>query len=506
MDLELVKHEISTLVEPGEPGFAVGVYTDGATLLTTAQGVACVEFGVPIDARTRFDIASISKQFTAACVLLLAREGRLSLDDDVRAHVPGLNLTVPVTVRQCLQHTGGLPEWYALYPLTGVPLAEMSQERLLGILQGIRETTFPPGTDFSYSNTGYILAAVVVAEVTGQSFAEFARERILTPLGMDDSLFRDDASLPLPRLAYGYANADGDPRRADTQESAVGDGGLVTSVEDLAPWFGFLADGRVLGADLREALLERAVLTDGTVLAYAFGICHMQVAGRTAYGHAGGMHGYRSNLLYLPDPGVGVAVLSNQSAIDPVALSERLVGALLGEQPAAASFAPDEATVQAFAGHWHNAATDDTLTAQAASNGRIGVELHGMAVEFVPGAEGRWHGTGVAEGLWLAREDDRLLLGLMRRPMPPIVYLPCDPPGTDALPDGDYHSGELDVRATVRDGVLAVGPDLRLPTAPAPAGTWRAGPYALRPDDGDLLLSGGGLRRMRFTGRPGGAG
>ncbi|MFC7714002.1 serine hydrolase domain-containing protein [Nonomuraea recticatena] len=216
-----------------------------------------MEFGVPVDEHTRFDIASASKQFTAACVLLLEREGKLGLDDDVRTHVPELSLETPVTLRQCLQHTGGLPEWYSLQALTGVPLAEMTEQRLLEVLTGIRRTTFEPGTAFSYSNTGYVLAAVVINRVTNSSLAEFARKRLFEPLGMADSLFRDDASVPLDRLAYGYANAQGEPRRADTQESAVGDGGLVTSVAGLAPWFGFLADGRVLGTDLRDRLLER---------------------------------------------------------------------------------------------------------------------------------------------------------------------------------------------------------------------------------------------------------
>ncbi|GLX02372.1 serine hydrolase domain-containing protein [Microtetraspora sp. NBRC 16547] len=514
MDLELVEHEISPLVKPGDPGLAVGVYADGAALLTTAAGAACVEFGVPIDARTRFDIASASKQFTAACVLLLARDRALSLDDDVRAHAPELSLDVPVTLRQCLQHTGGLPEWYALQALTGVPLAEMSEERLLRIIAGLRATTFPPGTDFSYSNTGYILAAVVVAKVTGRSLAEFAREWILSPLGMDDTVFRDDVSLPLPRLAYGYANAEGEPRRADTQESAVGDGGLATSVSDLAPWFGFLADGRVLGADLRDALLERAVLADGTVLPYAFGIYHTEVAGRPAYGHAGGMQGYLSNLLYLPDPGFGVAVLSNQTAIDPVALSERLARVLLGEPPIAdrpgTGAAPEQGQEhgqkqgQAPTGHWHDPAGDGTLTLGVGPDGRIELVLGGAPVEFAPAEDGRWYGMGDAEGAWLAVEGDRLLLGTSSAARRPVAFVPCDPPGTEPLPDGVYLSQELGVLATVRDGELSVGPELRLPVEPAPAGAWQAGPFTLRPDSGDLLLSGDGLRRMRFTGQPDG--
>ncbi|MEV2271372.1 serine hydrolase domain-containing protein [Nonomuraea africana] len=490
MDLERVKREVFSLVSPHTPGLAVGVYVDGAAVLTVAQGAACVEFGVPVDEHTRFDIASASKQFTAACVLLLEREGKLGLDDDVRVHVPELSLETPVTLRQCLQHTGGLPEWYSLQALTGVPLAEMTEQRLLEVLTGIRRTTFEPGTAFSYSNTGYVLAAVVINRVTNSSLAEFARKRLFEPLGMADSLFRDDASVPLDRLAYGYANAQGEPRRADTQESAVGDGGLVTSVAGLAPWFGFLADGRVLGADLRERLLERGVLADGTVQAYAMGIYH----GEGWFAHAGGMHGYQSNLLYLSDPGVGIAVLSNQTAINPVKVSHRLARLLLGQEeppkPEPKRLAAPERL------HWQDPAGDGTLTLAPADEGIV---IAGVGV-FTGGADGRWHGTGDAEGGWVEIDGDRLLLSVGPLSRPPVVFDAAEPPSDAPLPDGVYRSWELGVDAIVSDGEVRIGRELKLPVSAAPGGAWKAGPFTLRIQEGDLLVSGGGLRRTRFEG------
>lgn len=493
MDLELVKKEVSGLVGPGTPGLAAAVYSGGEPLVTAAAGTACLEFGVPIDADTRFDIASASKQFTAACVLLLARDGKLDLDDDVRTHIPELNLAVPVTLRQCLQHTGGLPEWYAVLPLTGHPLSEMTEERLLEVIARLRTTTFEPGTDFTYSNTGYVLAAVTVRRVSGRSLAEFARERLFAPLGMDDTVFRDDASAPLARLAYGYANHGGPPVRADTQESAVGDGGLVTSVRDLAPWFGFLADGRVLGADLRDALLERAVLADGTTLPYAMGLYHHEVAGRRAFGHAGGMHGYLSDLLFLPDDGLGLAVLSNQLQIDPLALNERLVRLLLGappepgQEPGALPLPGHE--------HWHDPVSDATLEVRA---GDDGLEVADVGT-FVPGADGRWHGLGDAHLAWLEFSGDTLVVGSLLAARRPVTFVAAPPPDGTPMPDGEWESDELGVRASVRDGVLRIGRTLELPVTPAPAGLWRAEPFTLRLEGGALLVSGGGLRRLRFT-------
>ncbi|WP_214408990.1 serine hydrolase domain-containing protein [Sphaerisporangium fuscum] len=506
MDLEQVERVLGALTEVREDtaGLAAGVYADGQALRTSARGVATVEFGVPIDARTRFDIASISKQFTAACLSLLDRDGRLSLSDDVRTHIPELRLEVPVTIDQCLRHTGGLPEWYGLQAITGVPFQMLDEEQLMKILTGIRRTTFEPGTEFSYSNTGYVLAAVVVRRVTGRSLAEFARDRIFHPLGMHDTEFRDDASVPLPRMAYGYTGAG---TRADTQESAVGDGGVVTSVADLAPWFGFLADGRVLGADLRETLLERTVLADGSVLPYARGICHIAVGELSAYGHAGGMHGYVGNLLYLPEPGLGVAVLTNQSALDPVGISLRLARALTGQAPetrsALAGAAAGESARTALLGHWRDPASEATFTLEPGEDGGLSMtgSLHNAVLAL--GADGRWHGQGGAAGVWLALEDGRLLLGHEGSIRWPSAFVSCDPPGGDPMPEGVWLNDELGVLAVVRKEVLRVGLTLQCPVVPAPAGTWRAGHFTFRIDEnGDLLLSGFGLRGMRFATQP----
>ncbi|MFD7617232.1 serine hydrolase domain-containing protein [Streptomyces sp. NPDC059802] len=171
---------------------------------------------------------------------------------------------------------------------------------LLSILTGIRRTNFAPGVEFSYSNTGYVLAAAIIRRVTGMSLREFGAERIFGALGMADTMGRDGSSEVLPRFAYGYGNDDGVIRRADTDERVVGDGGLATSVADLAHWLGFLADRRVLGADIRAALLERTVLADGTVHPYALNVHHFTVGGKAAYGRAGSVDGYRSQLLYVP--------------------------------------------------------------------------------------------------------------------------------------------------------------------------------------------------------------
>jgi CubicO group peptidase (beta-lactamase class C family) len=181
------------------PGHAAGIYRDGTLVAHAAAGCAVIEHGVPIDAGTIFDIASASKQFTAACLLLLQRDGVLSLDDDVRRHLPELLLPVPVTLRQCLSHTGGLREYYSLCELTGVPVAGMDEARLLRLLAGQTGLNFPPGTGWSYSNSGFVLAAAALRRVSGRSLAEFAAERLFGPLGMRVTRFAMTSRCRCPR-------------------------------------------------------------------------------------------------------------------------------------------------------------------------------------------------------------------------------------------------------------------------------------------------------------------
>ncbi|MEV4251370.1 serine hydrolase domain-containing protein [Streptosporangium canum] len=461
---------VARLAGPGEPGLSVGVYEQGDLVFTASAGEACVEFGVPVDARSRFDVASVSKQFTAVCALLLARDGRLDLDEDLRVHLPELRLPVPVTVRQCLQHTAGLPEWCALAELMSLPLITCSEERLMRLFARLERLNFAPGTDFSYSNTGYVLIAALVRRITGQSLAGFAAERIFAPLGMGDTLFRDDTTRVVPRLAYGYSREG----RADSLESAVGDGGLVTSVTDLAPWLGFLADGRVLGADLRDALIERAVLKDGTLLPYGHGIFHFPAGTEAAFGHSGGVDGYRSQILHVPSTGIGVVVLANKVALNPGAIAVEI--ASMG----APARRPARAIPAGLTGLWHDPAAD-TFVEVTATESEITVD-----------------GEEVATDIELCLVGETLRISESWLPHHATTLVRCGEPGEAVFPEGTFRSAELDLAVTVDDGTLRL-PGQEFPVTPAPTGAWRAGPATLRFDGDELLISMPGACRMRFT-------
>src|SRR5215472_14463924 len=363
---------VAALAASDEPGLAVGVYTEGQLAAAATAGCAVVEHGVPVTEHTMFDIASVSKHMTATCLLLLARDGHLDLDADISACLPELRLSQPVTFRKCLTHTAGLRDYFALCDIAGIGVLGITEERFMDLAVGQADLDFPPGSAFSYSNTGYALAAVLVRRLTGMSLARFASERVFGPLGMTVTHFRDDVSLLVPGLAAGYVVAPAGQstgfRRYDVTEEVVGDGAVVTTLADLAAWHAFMATGAVLGAGIRDGLLARQVLADGTRLGYALGIVEIEVAGARAWWHSGTWAGYRAAVVYLPERGAGVSVLANRNDHYPSHLAFAVARAVLtGEELSSCYDAvrgiPESAGAASLragelAGRWHEPAQD----------------------------------------------------------------------------------------------------------------------------------------------------
>ena len=517
---------LTARVRAGEPGVAVGVYRDGVLTEQVCAGLAAVEHGAPVTPDTLLDIASASKQVTAACLLLLRRDGRLDLGDDVRRYVPELALREPVTLRQCLTHTGGLREYYALCAVSGVPLHGITEDRLLRLIQGQRDLDFPAGSAYSYSNTGYVLAAVVIRRLTGKSVAAFAAERVFGALGMTRTHFRDDLGPLVPGLATGYAPDPATPgwfRRADPIEEVVGDGGIVTSVRELAAWHAFLLTGQGLGADIRDGLLPRAVLTGGRTLDYANGLAHTTEAGQAGYGHTGAISGFRSVLLCIPSAGLGVSVLTNRIDIYPALVARWVVRLALGvpadtdrTDPVPAEVA--EPARPGLLGRWHDPVLDVFVQLEPGADGRLEQSgAGGERTRFALAADGRWYGEGAEASIALRLDRDRpdgerLLVGpaigaddygTFERAAP---VAPA-PSGPAQSPAGRYFSPELDAYATF-DPDGGTGPAVSIGLNPP----WRlaaAGPDVYVADDWltlrfadagqTLLVSGYGARRVRFS-------
>jgi CubicO group peptidase (beta-lactamase class C family) len=354
---------------PDTPGCALGVVRNGALLYSKGYGAANLELNVPITPRTVFDIGSVSKQFTAMSIVLLAQDGKLSLDDDIHQFIPELPAYgAPVTVRSMLHHLSGLRSYTDLLDLVGVPEIDLTtDDDALAVIARQKTLNFPPGRQYLYSDTNYFLLALVVRRVSGETLREFARRRIFEPLGMSSTHFHDDHRMIVPRRANGYSPRPGGGFDIDMSNfEELGDGSVMTTVEDLARWDRNFYAPVVGGKRAIEQLQELGVRSDGSKTPYAMGLVLDKYRGIARVQHTGEWVGYRSSFLRFPRQRLSVILLCNMVGdLDPLALSERVADVYLGvggPLPAprtarATVIAPDPPELASFAGIYWNADT-----------------------------------------------------------------------------------------------------------------------------------------------------
>jgi len=321
---------------PVSPGCAVGVSRAGDLVFSDAWGSANLESGEPLTPGRVFYLASVSKQFTATAVALLALDGTLSLDDDVRTWIPELpDYGAPVTLRHLLTHTSGLRDYLTLMSLAGLSLEEAhTPDEILALIARQRALNFPPGERYLYSNTGYFLIPVVVERVTGRTIREFMEDRIFGPLGMAHTLFFDDHRETIPNRALSYGTGvDGIVERTFLDRfDQVGSGGVLSTVEDLARWDANFYTGAVGGEPLLDLLHTRGVLISGDTIDYALGLTLGEYHGLPTVEHGGSMMGFRTNLLRFPDQRLAVITLCNLGDIDPALLARRVADLYLARE------------------------------------------------------------------------------------------------------------------------------------------------------------------------------
>jgi CubicO group peptidase (beta-lactamase class C family) len=318
--------------KPGSPGCAVGVFRAGEIVFAKGYGYANLEHGIPIGPSTAFELASMSKQFTAASILLLAQDGKLGLDDDVRKYVPEVpDYGHTITLRHLLHHTGGLREYDPLLDLSGFDVADVATEgdalRLVGLQRGVN---FAPGAEWSYSNTGYFLLSYVVKRVGGRSLAAFEKERIFDPLGMKDTMTMDDHTLIVPHRATGYVRReDGSFAIEMSGREQTGEGNIQSTIEDLARWDGNFYEPKVGGAAWPEAMRTPGKLADGRPLTYAMGLSIGTRGGVAEEQHSGGWAGYVTQIRRFPSERLTVACLCNVADARPGTLTASVADVVL---------------------------------------------------------------------------------------------------------------------------------------------------------------------------------
>lgn len=300
------------------PGAAVLVLKDGQPLLVRGYGRAELETGRAVGAETNFRLASISKQFTAAAVLLLAEDGRLALDDRVRRWLPELPGALDgVTLHHLLSHSSGILDYEEL--MAPDATAQVHDRDVLALLAAHPGSYFAPGTRWRYSNSAYALLALVVERASGKTFAEFLAARIFRPLGMAGTVAHQDGISTVAQRAYGYTRSGKGWQRTDQSPTSavLGDGGIYSSIADLARWDAALYDDRLLGEASRRLAFAPAIASDDPEVAYGYG---WRISGGQLW-HSGESIGFRNVLVRWPRERLTVVVLSNRNDPEPYRLA-----------------------------------------------------------------------------------------------------------------------------------------------------------------------------------------
>ena len=299
------------------PGASVLVLRNGVPVVRRSYGLADLELHAPASSATNYRLASVTKQFTAAAILLLTEAGKLQLDDPVRKWLPELpEAAQPVTIRHLLTHTGGLIDYEDFVPDEGPQVHDADVLRLLATPN---RTYFAPGSSYRYSNSGYALLALIVERASGQRFSQFLHDRIFAPLGMQATVAFEDGVSTVPSRAYGYsAGSDAWARTDQSTTSAVlGDGGIYSSTNDLAKWDAALYDDRLLRKESRELAFTPATHTDNPSVDYGFG---WRISGETLW-HSGETRGFRNVIIRYPERKLTVIVLTNRNDPEPYSIA-----------------------------------------------------------------------------------------------------------------------------------------------------------------------------------------
>jgi CubicO group peptidase (beta-lactamase class C family) len=318
------------------PGCALAVVKDGRIVYEHGYGMANLELGVAISPQSVFDIGSVSKEITAMAILLLVEDGKLMLDDDVRKYLPEMpDYGSKITLRHMLHHTSGLRNYDDLFDLEGIPEADLTTDRdAMDLTVRQKGVNFKPGEEFLYSDTNFFLMSAIVKRITGQTLRQFAQERIFGPLGMTSTHFHDDHTMIVPRRATGYAPHSGGGFELDMSNfEQVGDGSVMTTVEDLFRWDQNFEHPVVGGPDAIRQLTTPGTLNNGQPIPYGMGLFIDHYRGLNWIHHAGEWVGYRAAFSRFPDQHFSTLLLCNcVGSMSPTAMAKQVADVYLASE------------------------------------------------------------------------------------------------------------------------------------------------------------------------------
>ena len=508
------------------PGCAAGALQNGEFVFRGAYGMANLDYGIPLTPDSIFRMASVSKQFTVAAVLVAEDQGLLSLEDPLRKHFPDLPAWAdPVRIRHLVHHTSGIRDYLVVMSLRGFgDDAHYTDADVLAALRRLERLNFEPGTEYLYSNSGYWLLAELIPRVSGLTLRQFAGEHLLGPVGMTGSHFHDRHREIVPGRATGYRprpEAEGGGFEEDmTTLEMVGDGGLYTSVNELRHWERMFLDPAALGPDLLRRLTAPGRFHDGSAQDYAGGLGLGEYRGLATVSHGGSFVGFRTYALRFPEAAFAVFVLCNSASADPGALSRRVADLFLAEEMApvrdpARAGTKEELPIRP--GRFWEAASASLASIERKDEGPVLVRGGGETALSI--VEGELSGFARESRLRLEPRPEGFVL---RQPgQRDFRYLRIEPyrrdEGKPVFADmaelaGAYRCRELDVtyevRFDARPGLTLVGlggeralePVFLDPEGPSPVYAWDRGTVRFLPDPGEARARGFELSAGRARG------
>ena len=328
-DVQAVDSLFAAYTGGAVPGASVVVVQNGHVVVRRAYGMADLERRIAATPETDYRLASVSKQFTAMAIMLLAKDGKLRYDQPIRDFLAELPpATQAVTVRHLLNHTSGIWDYEALIPESRT--AQLNDDDVLTLVASKDSLSTAPGTAYCYSNSGYVLLGMIVARVSGLSYPEFLRTRIFAPIGMRSSVAHVQGVDTVPHRAYGYSPRSGSFVQTDQSvtSATLGDGGVYSNVDDLALW------DRALSS---ETLIDRPSLVQATTppvlpggpSEYGFGWFVDRYRGEKRWRHTGETSGFRNAIMRFPERKLTIVILTNRSSGEPQAIAERIADRFL---------------------------------------------------------------------------------------------------------------------------------------------------------------------------------
>ena len=451
------------------PGCSVGAVKDGNLVYKRAFGLANLDYDVPNTTSTLFNLASVSKPFTAMSIALLAEQGKLSLDDEIQKHVPEIpKYDHPVTIRHLIHHSSGIREYQALVLFGGLGMDNVySDKTILEMLGRQKNISFVPGSKYQYSNSNYHLLGIIVGRVSGKSLREFAQENIFKPLGMKNTLFFDNRFEVVKNRASGYMVGPGTNIRVRSSLfDLVGGGGVLTTIEDLYLWTQNYYEPKVGNKETIRMMTTPGTLNGSEKMTYAFGVWRQEYKGLPTIEHSGNMAGFRAKIFAFPEQKFTAIALCNNTAILPSVIVAKLADIYLEGQlkpvapgptsaaqsalPPTTAISPKDAEV--YAGIYAHRESGKMLKLSVKDGKLVESAIFNKEVPVSAAAENRLivaEGNGMAELMPIIGKSGAVVeIRIMTKSGKPDVFVPAKPPldSPHQLSEyaGNYYGEELD--------------------------------------------------------------